>query len=72
MTNPSDAIDELIAKTKDWRGPMLARLRRIVRDADPAITEEMKWKRPANPAGVPVWEHNGIVCFSNILKERVS
>jgi hypothetical protein len=49
----------------------LAELRRIIHDADPEITEEVKWKRPSNPMGAPVFEHNGIVCVANILKERV-
>jgi hypothetical protein len=71
MPNPSELIDELIASTADWRGPTFAMLRKIIHDADPEITEEVKWVRPANPMGTPVWEHNGIVCFVNILKGRV-
>ena len=71
MPNPSDLIDDLIAKTPDWRGETLAKLRKIIHDADPDITEEVKWRRPSNPMGAPVWEHNGIVCIGGILKERV-
>jgi hypothetical protein len=71
MPNPSELIDDMIAKTPDWRGTTLAELRRIIHDADPEITEEVKWKRPSNPMGAPVFEHNGIVCIANILKERV-
>lgn len=71
MPNPSELIDEMIAKTPDWRGQALARLREIIHDADPQILEEVKWRRPSNPMGAPVWEHNGIVCIGNILKERV-
>ena len=71
MSNPSELIDELIAKTPDWRGATLAKLRRIIHDADPEITEELKWRRPSNPMGSPVFEHNGIVCIGVILKERV-
>ncbi len=71
MPRQSELIDELIATTPDWRGETLARLRRIIHDADPEITEEVKWKRPSNPMGAPVWEHNGIVCIGGILKERV-
>ena len=70
MPNPSELIDDLIAKTPDWRGATLAKLRKIIHDADPAITEEVKWRRPSNPMGAPVWEHNGIVCIGGILKER--
>ena len=71
MPNPSEEIDELIAKTLDWRGTTLAELRRIIHDADSEITEEVKWKRPSNPMGAPVFGHNGTVCVANILKERV-
>jgi hypothetical protein len=71
MPHRNELIDEMIAKTPDWRGATLAKLRKIILAADPQITEEVKWKRPGNPMGVPVWEHNGIVCFGNILKERV-
>ena len=71
MPNPSELIDEMITKTHDWRGATLAKLRRIIHEADPEITEEVKWKRPSNPMGAPVWEHNGIVCIGGILKERV-
>jgi hypothetical protein len=59
----------MIAKTPDWRGATLAKLRKIIRDADPEMIEETKWRRPSNPMGAPVWEHNGIVCIGNILKE---
>jgi len=61
----------MIAQTPDWRGAALARLRKIIHDADPQITEEVKWRRPSNPLGAPVFEHNGIVCIAGILKERV-
>jgi hypothetical protein len=71
MPSPSELIDDMIASTTDWRGETLARLRTIIHDADPEITEEVKWKRPSNPMGAPVWEHNGIVCIGGILKERV-
>ncbi len=71
MPDPTDPIDDLIAKTPDWRGGALARLRKIIHAADPEMVEEIKWRRPSNPMGVPVWEHNGIVCVGNILKERV-
>ena len=64
-------VAELIAKTPDWRGAMLAKLRKIVRDADPEIAEDAKWKRPSNPLGSAVWSHDGQVCVGIILKERV-
>jgi hypothetical protein len=71
MPESTDPIDDLIAKSPDWRGATLAKLRKVIHDADPEIIEEVKWRRPSNPMGAPVWEHNGIVCVGNILKERV-
>ena len=64
-------VDELIAKTPDWRGAMLAKLRKIVHGADPEIAEDVKWKRRSNPLGSAVWSHDGMVCVGIILKERV-
>ena len=64
-------VDELIAKTPGWRGATLAKLRKVVRDADPAVAEDVKWKRPSNPLGSAVWSHDGMVCVGIILKERV-
>jgi len=71
MPTASQEIDDMIAKAPDWRGSALAEFRRIIRQADPEIVEEVKWKRPSNPMGAPVFEHAGIVCTGNILKERV-
>ena len=67
----SELIDDMVAKTPDWRGATLAKLRKIIHDADHDITEEVKWKRPSNPMGVAVFEHSGMVGFLGILKERV-
>jgi hypothetical protein len=64
-------VGELIAKTPGWRGATLAKLRKIVHDADPDIAEDVKWKRPSNPLGSAVWTHEGMVCVGIILKERV-
>jgi hypothetical protein len=55
----------------DWRDETLDRLRLLIREADPDAIEEMKWKKPSNPAGVPVWSHDGIVCIANTLKSAV-
>jgi hypothetical protein len=71
MPDPAEEIDEMIAQTPDWRGATLARLRDIIRQADPEMTEAVKWRRPSSPQGVPVWEHDGIVCVGNILKKSV-
>jgi len=62
------------SKTKslpDWQDEMVSRLRRLIADADPAAIEEQKWRKPSNPAGVPVWHHDRIVCHVGVLKERV-
>ena len=69
--SPSDLIDEMIRGTPDWRGETLAKLRASIRRAYPAIVEEVKWRKPSNPDGVPVWSHEGIVCIGNVLKSAV-
>src|SRR6202046_223446 len=63
--NPSDRIDQLIAKVTDWRGKTLARIRKSILEADREITEEWKWM------GSPVWSHDGIVAVGNAHKEKV-
>ena len=65
MTTPSQRIDGRIEELGDWRGEMLARIRGIVKDADPEVVEEWKWR------GVPVWEHDGIVCTGETYKSVV-
>jgi len=64
-------VDELITKTPGWRGAAVARLRRIVREADPEMGEDVKWRRPSNPNGSAVFTHDGVVCIAIVLKERV-
>jgi hypothetical protein len=67
----SQEIDAIIAKSDDWRGETLSRLRGIVLGAGPAIVEEVKWKKPSRPEGVPVWSLDGIVCIGEMLKNAV-
>jgi hypothetical protein len=67
----SQTIDAKIASLADWRGAALARVRRLIREADPDVVEEMKWKKPSNPAGVPVWSHGGILCTGETYREKV-
>lgn len=67
----SRRIDERIRSLGDWRGEMLAEVRRIIHEADPEIVEECKWVKPTNPSGVPVWSHGGIVCTGETYKEVV-
>ncbi|WP_337182785.1 DUF1801 domain-containing protein [Shinella sp.] len=62
---PSSLIDGRIAELADWRGETLARLRALIKEADPGVTEEWKWR------GVPVWEHDGIVCTGETYKAVV-
>ncbi|HEU0266343.1 MAG TPA: DUF1801 domain-containing protein [Candidatus Saccharimonadaceae bacterium] len=74
MTQDSSAsqeIDAIIAKSDDWRGEMLARLRQVILAADPQIEEMVKWKKPSKPEGVAVWFFNGNLCMVDILKSAV-
>ena len=66
----SELIDEKIKQLGDWRGKTLAKLREIIREADPEIVEEWKWVKPTNP-GTPVWSHGGIVCTGETYKNVV-
>lgn len=69
-TSTSPAEDSL-ASPSDWRVDTLARLRAIVQASDPDIVEEVKWRKPSNPAGVPVWSHDGMVCTGETYKQVV-
>jgi hypothetical protein len=69
--SPSQLIDARIAELGDWRGEMLSRLRRLIKEADPEVAEEVKWRKPSNPLGVPVWEHAGIICTGETYKDKV-
>lgn len=69
--SPSARIDAHLANLGDWRGEVLGRMRRLIREADPDVTETVKWVKPSNPAGVPVWEHAGIICTGEIYKATV-
>ena len=70
-SSPSQQIDAIIEKSADWRGKTLSRLRAMIMQADPAVVGEVKWKKPSNPMGVPVWSHDGIVCIGETLKNAV-
>ena len=63
--SPSQLIDARIEELGDWRGRMLSRLRALVREADPEVVEEWKWR------GVPVWSHDGIICTGETYKSVV-
>lgn len=66
----SRLIDNKIKELADWRGKMLAKVRQIIRDADPEIVEDWKWVKPTSP-GTPVWSHGGIVCTGETYKSTV-
>jgi hypothetical protein len=68
--SPSQRIDARIKELNDWRGDTLARIRTLIKQADPEVVEEWKWVKPSNP-GTPVWSHNGIICTGETYKDKV-
>jgi hypothetical protein len=70
--SPSELIDTRIKELGDWRGQTLARVRTLIRQADPDVVEEVKWRKPSNSMrGVPVWSHAGMICTGETYKEVV-
>jgi hypothetical protein len=70
--SPARLIDAKIKKLGDWRGETLARIRAVIKQADPEVVEEVKWRKPSNSMlGVPVWEHDGIICTGETYKNAV-
>ena len=67
----SQRIDAKIAALGDWRGDTLARIRTLIKQADPEVIEEVKWRKPLNPSGVPVWSHDGIICTGETYRDKV-
>jgi len=55
----------------DWRAATLDRVRTLIREADPDVVEDVKWRKPSNPAGVPVWEHEGLICTGETYRDKV-
>ncbi len=70
-TQGSREVDARIAALGDWRGATLARLRALIRAADPEVVEAVKWRKPSSPLGVPVWEHDGIICTGETYRDKV-
>ena len=68
--SPSQLIGARIQELGDWRGETLAKVRRLIKEADPEIVEEWKWVKPTNP-GTPVWSHNGGICTGETYKSVV-
>jgi len=71
MVLSSELIDARFGELQDWRGKTLAHIRALIWQADPDVVEELKWKKPSNPAGVPVWSHEGIICTGETYKDKV-
>jgi len=67
----SQQIDAIIKEPGDWRSETLSQLRALIQQADSAVVEEVKWKKPSKPMGVPVWSHDGILCVADTLKNAV-
>jgi hypothetical protein len=67
----TELIDSKIAGLADWRGEMLGRIRKLIKDADPEVVEEVKWRKPSNPSGVPTWSHAEMICTGETYKDKV-
>src|SRR6516162_5098990 len=71
VESASALIDEKIKELGDWRGKTLSQIRALIKQADPEVVEELKWRKPSNPAGVPVWYHDGIICTGETYMNHV-
>jgi hypothetical protein len=69
--NDSEAIDAIIGELDDWRGERLSQIRALIKQAEPDVVEEIKWRKPSSPLGVPVWSHDGIICTGETYKNKV-
>jgi hypothetical protein len=69
--SPSALIDAHITALGDWRGAALAWVRTLIKAAVPDVVEDVKWRKPSNPAGVPVWERDGLLCTGETYKDKV-
>jgi len=67
----AEEIDQKIAELGDWRGETLAKVRALIKQALPDVVEEIKWRKPSNPSGVPVWSRDGIICTGETYKDKV-
>ena len=71
MKKATTTMKKTKSGAKDWRSETLARVRALIKQADPDAIEEVKWRKPSNPAGVPVWSHDGIICTGETYKDKV-
>jgi hypothetical protein len=69
--SPSQRTNVKDKQLADWRAETLARIRTLIQEADPEVVEEVKWRKSSNPAGVPVWSHDGIICTGETYKDKV-
>jgi len=67
----SGSIDAIIEQLNDWRGELLSQIRHLIKQAEPEVVEEIKWQKPSNPLGVPVWTRHGIICTGETYKDKV-
>lgn len=67
----SEQIDAIILNLGDWRSDKLNRIRILIKQADPKVIEEVKWKKAANPDGIPVWSHDGMICTGEFYKNHL-
>lgn len=67
----SNQVDKIISKYADWRGEKLRVIRELIKKANPSIIEEVKWKTPSNPDGIPVWSYCGIICTEETYKKHL-
>jgi hypothetical protein len=67
----AELIDAKIRQYDDWRGATLSKLRNLIKAVDPDVVEEVKWRKPSNPLGVPTWSHSGIICTGETYKDKV-
>ena len=69
--SPRELIDARIEELPDWQGEVLSRIRHLVKEADPDVVEAVKWRKPSNPMGIPVWSHDGIICTGETYTDTV-
>jgi hypothetical protein len=67
----AERITATIAALDDWRGETLGTIRALIREADPDVVEQVRWVKPSNPAGVPTWSHDGIICTGEVYRDKV-
>ena len=71
MPTTDERVAAIVDGLDGWRGDTLRRLRALIHEADPDVVEEIKWAKPSNPAGVPTWVHDGILCTGEVYKDKV-